>query len=127
MTLEGDAGELYRVYRGAPARPRDARSEPGAPPAVYPVYAQESGYMVIPTGRLLVRFDDAVSAESRAADLNRAGYHIAQALSYAPNAAWIVANGDSLEAALNNIAQLEGLPDVRNVEPQLIAPRANKT
>jgi hypothetical protein len=82
--------------------------------------------MVIPTGRLLVRFADTVSAESRASDLNRAGFRIAQALSYAPNAAWIEATDDGVRAALNNIEQVERLPDVQNVEPQLIAPRVSK-
>ena len=61
----------------------------------------------------------------RADELRDLGYRITQMLSYAPNAGWLEAV-DGADSALQNIAGVEKLRDVVNVEPQLLSPRENK-
>jgi hypothetical protein len=137
FSLQTDAGDDIRVYRGAPALPGPRMRAVDAPHviAVYelgrslaPKASKQqaaSKALAVPTGRLLVRFGDAVKAETRAEALRKLGYRITQVLSYAPNAAWL----ESIEgeqAALCNIAAIESLSDVVNVEPQFLTPRSTR-
>ncbi len=120
LTVTGDDGETVAVYRGGPAAWR-ARSLDAA--SISPVYALSGTRIVVPTGRVFVRFRDAVVASAKAADLERAGYRLAQTLPYAPSAAWVEADDQRMASALGNIGRLEALNDVVNVEPQLLASR----
>lgn len=89
-----------------------------------PVYAQQSGggagSMVVPTGRVFIRFADAVKVADREPEIRNAGYEIDQKLDYAPNAGWLRARSGNIADALNDIATLAKLADVENVEPQLL-------
>ncbi len=85
-----------------------------------------SGQVVVPSGRVLVRFADGVNAQDRAPALHAAGYRITQVLSYAPQAAWVESLSQDSGAALGGLQALEALADVKNVEPQWLSPRATK-
>ena len=89
------------------------------------VYRNDSA-LAVPTGRVLVRFAEGVDAGEYAKQIEQAGYHIEQTLSYAPNAAWLCDCEGDVAGALNRIDQLEKLPDVENVEPQMLSQRALK-
>jgi len=90
----------------------------GALSAVYGL--QPSGLLAVPTGRVFVRFAEGVKAESRRQEINRAGYELIESLSYAPHAAWLRARSGDIADALAGIPRLEQLPDVENVEPQML-------
>lgn len=101
------------------------KTKPGeAKQILSPVYAQQSGggvgSMAVPTGRVLIRFADAVKVANRESEIRSAGYEVEQTLDYAPNAAWLRARSGNIADALNGIATLAKLPDVENVEPQLL-------
>ena len=121
-TLNAESGEAIRVYRGT-TRATSARALSETPPL--PVYSQGAEAYAIPTGRVLVRFADSIKAESRADDLKKLGYRIAQTLVYAPNAAWLESESGMTDA-LRNIERVERLEGVENVEPQFLSPRAAK-
>lgn len=116
-----DSGETIGVYRGNSQWSSSALSRAGA---VYRAVAE--GRLVVPTGRVLVRFAEGADASERAGDLTRAGYRIVRVLAYAPHSAWLEAADGSVKSALNRIGRLQRLAGVVNVEPQLLAPRAEK-
>jgi hypothetical protein len=89
------------------------------------VYRNDAA-LAVPTGRVFVRFAEGVEAGDRLKTIEQAGYCIEQQLSYAPNAAWLSNPDGDIACALSHIEQLEQLPDVENVEPQLLTPRALK-
>jgi hypothetical protein len=120
LTVTGDDGESIAVYRGGPAE-RGAWSANAA--SVTPAYTRSGTKIVVPTGRVFVRFRDTVSASTRREDVEGAGYRILKTLPYAPNAAWLEADDGRATSALANIGRLEALSEVVNVEPQLLAPR----
>ncbi len=141
LSLQTDGGDKISIYRGAPA-PGTTRARAMDGPRAIAVYelgrsasaktparagrgANSSGGLAVPTGRVFVRFGDAIKAESRADELQKLGYRIAQTLAYAPNAAWLESiDGD--QAALRNIDAIEKLAGVVNVEPQLLTQRATR-
>jgi hypothetical protein len=90
------------------------------------VYRNDSS-LAVPTGRVLVRFAEGVDAGDHAQSIQQAGYQIEQTLSYAPNAAWLCDCEGDVAGALKRIDQLENLPDVENVEPQMLSQRALKS
>lgn len=119
MSLSADDGTRIDVYRGAPEQVPSDAGESGA------VYVEPaSGRIVVPTGRVLVRFRETIRADARRDALQTAGYRIEAVLSYAPNCAWVVAASGDRAQALHNIGRLEALADVENVEPQWLSPRA---
>jgi len=90
-----------------------------------PVYTlQPSGSLAVPTGRVFVRFAETVSIESRQAAIQTAGYEILEHVPYAPHAAWLQARSGNIADALANLSQLMTLPDMKNVEPQMLMQRA---
>jgi hypothetical protein len=92
---------------------------------VHAVYRDPaSGCMRVPSGRVMLRFSAHVKALERAADIEAAGYRITSVLAYAPQAAWLESASKSEAAALRGLPALEALPDVENVEPQWLTPRA---
>lgn len=109
------------------------RGEPGDQPggfesvAMGPVYALEpGGPPAVPTGLIFVRFKEAVRIEEQHEALAQAGYRIRQTLPYAPHAAWVQASFGGIAEALTRIANLEALPDVVNVEPQMLTERVRR-
>lgn len=88
---------------------------------VGPVYRRvPSGSVVVPTGRVLVRFAESEIAEHHRAELAEAGYDIEEALSYAPHAAWLRAHTPSIAETLAGLDQLATRPGIENVEPQMV-------
>lgn len=78
------------------------------------------GAPAVPTGLLLVRFAEGIAASRRGDMLARQGFTVVEVLPYAPAAAWVKAIAGGIPASLNGIPALESLPDVENVEPQML-------
>jgi hypothetical protein len=105
------------IFRGKPDETA-AASQAGS---LGPVYGlQPSGLPAVPTGRVFVRFAAGVQAESRRQEISRAGYELVESVSYAPHAAWLRSRSGDIADALTGIPKLEQLPDVENVEPQML-------
>lgn len=112
--------ESIAIFSGTPA----ARNLPLAA-IISPVYTlQPSGSLAVPTGRVFVRFAENVSVESRQAAIQTVGYEIVEYLPYASHAAWLKARSGNIADALDNISQLMTLPDMENVEPQMLMQRS---
>ncbi|BCX05904.1 MAG: hypothetical protein KatS3mg053_3842 [Candidatus Roseilinea sp.] len=92
--------------------------------SVSAVYRGDGGALYVPTGRVFVRLDEGARAEAYADAFRKLGFVIAQSLPYAPNAAWLEREDGDAAAALHSIGALEKLPQVRNVEPQLLTMRS---
>jgi hypothetical protein len=111
------------VFQGEPGEAAEAAQAGG----LSPVYAlQPSGLSAIPTGRVFIRFAEGVKAESRRPEIDQAGYELIESLAYAPQAAWLRAQSGDIADALAGIPQLEQLPDVENVEPQMLKESARR-
>lgn len=92
-----------------------------------PVYAlHPNGPLAVPTGLIFVRFAQRISVESRREEIHRAGYEVAEDLFYAPHAAWLRILSGDIADALAGIPVLEAMPDVENVEPQMLTERARR-
>ncbi len=91
-----------------------------------PVYRKRSGEPAVPTGRALVRFGDDDRAEHHREQITAAGFELEQPLSYAPQAAWVRASSGEITDTLSGLPQLEQLPGVQNVEPQLLSEAARR-
>jgi len=103
------------------------RRMPGefAPDGVTPMYALSDGApRAVPTGRVLVRFEESMRFEDQAASFISEGFTVDQPLSYAPHAGWVRALSGSAADALRNFDRLARLSGVRHVEPQLLYERA---
>jgi len=87
---------------------------PGSPPAV-------------PTGRVFIRFVEQVAAQDRQDDLARLGYRIVRVTPYTRHTAWLGSVSGAIAEALAGLSDLEQLPDVVNVEPEMLKPMARKT
>jgi hypothetical protein len=93
-----------------------------------PVYTPQPGdALAVPTGLIFVRFAQGVPAESHAQDIERAGYALVESPAYAPHAAWLRARSGDMADALVKIGALEKLPDMANVEPQMLMERAKRS
>jgi hypothetical protein len=112
-----DAGATV-IYAGDPP----TSSQDSDPRQYTPVYAIQGGSPAVPTGRVLVRFEEHLSAAAQQLAISTAGYLIEQILPYAPHAAWVTSASGEIQAALNAIPRLEALANVVNVEPQLVRP-----
>ena len=108
-------GGRIRLYRGDP--------DTDVPPdALTPVYSLEpGGTPAVPTGRVFVRFAEGVPAEDRREALGRVGYNLVEVPVYAPQAAWVEAREGGTAASLEGLPRLEALPEVANVEPQMLS------
>ena len=73
-----------------------------------------------------MRFKSGVKQSDHLGDIKNAGYEIDQTLDYAPEAAWLRAKYGEPAEALHRISELEKIPDVENVEPQMLRRRAGK-
>lgn len=116
---EGDEG--VEVIRAA----ADEREGAAAGEEPRPVYAlQPGGAKAVPTGRVFIRFEEGVTVGERRREIEQAGYEVAQALDYAPQAAWLRARSGRIADALKGVEALEKIAGVENVEPQMLMPRA---
>ena len=114
---------------GAPhmaVRAVDAGDVDAATP-VMPVYRRgEGGGVVVPTGRVLVRFADGDSADAHRDELAAAGYDLEEVLGYAPQAGWVRATSGSIADTLGHLGRLQGVPGVENVEVQMVGDVARR-
>lgn len=105
------------VFQGEPAdKKRDSPSNTFSP--IYEL--QPGGSPAVPTGLVFIRFREGVDIASRKQEIERSGYEIAQRVPYASNAAWLRAISASIADALAGIPKLEALPNIENVEPQML-------
>jgi hypothetical protein len=109
------------VFRGAP----DERTRRTA--RIGPVYRSEKGRLIVPTGRVLLRFREGVSADSRRPDIEAAGYEIEEVPPYAPNAAWVRRKGGDIAGSASARQSLRKLADVENIEPQLLSRNVSRS
>ena len=94
---------------------------------ITPVYATDpSGLLAVPTGRIFIRFTPDIRVEVHRRSLAEQGYTVVTIPSYAPHTAWVQATNDDIATSLLNIEQLNGLPGVVNVEPQLLMQRKSR-
>ncbi|HEX2043192.1 MAG TPA: hypothetical protein VHF24_11205 [Acidimicrobiales bacterium] len=101
-------------------RPLDAGDIDDAS-AVVPVYRRgDGGGVVVPTGRVLVRFPDGDSADAHRDELAAAGYYLEEVLGYAPQAGWVRATSGRIADTLGHLDRLEGVPGIENVEVQMV-------
>ncbi|MHC5724928.1 MAG: hypothetical protein ACYTXY_12460 [Nostoc sp.] len=102
-----------------PGEPNQSEQE-----IVTPIYTlQPNGSVAVPTGLVFIRFAEGVDVESQREIINRAGYEIVQSLDYAPHAAWLRAQSGNIADAIARIPQLEAIPKVENIEPQMLMER----
>lgn len=113
--------ERIAVLQGSP-------SPPLAPTqAISPVYAPKGGEsLAVPTGQLFIRFRQGATLSAHRAELEQAGYAIAQELDYAPEAAWLRARSGSIAGALDGVSRLRAIAAVERVEPQLLMQRVHR-
>ncbi|MBG1269225.1 hypothetical protein [Nostoc sp. WHI] len=94
------------------------------PDTLSPIYTIEpNDLLAVPTGLVFIRFAEGVDVESQREVINRAGYEVEQSLDYAPQAAWLRAQSGSIVDAIAGISQLEAIPNVENVELQMLMER----
>lgn len=92
-----------------------------------PVYRRvPGGDMVVPTGRVLVRFTEGDTAANHQDALRGAGYEVEQVLPYATHTAWVRAATGGVAASLHGLERLTEVPGVVAVEPQMIGPSARR-
>lgn len=109
------------VYSGEPDNTTRLNSTQAT---IGPIYTlQPNGSLAVPTGMVFIRFAEKVDVESQREAIKQAGYEIAQTLSYAPHTAWLRAPSGKISDALKGVSKLEAIPDVENVEPQMLMAR----
>lgn len=92
-----------------------------------PIYTlQPDGSLAVPTGLIFIRFITGVDVELHRQAIAQAGYEVAQKLDYAPHAAWLRAQSGKILDALRGVSRLEAIPDVENVEPQILMARVQR-
>lgn len=92
-----------------------------------PIYTlQPDGSLAVPTGLIFIRFVAGVDVELHRQAIKQAGYEVADSLDYAPHAAWLRAQSGKILDALKGISRLEAIPDVENVEPQMLMARVQR-
>ena len=115
--------DQVHVCRGALPNPT------GLPPSTLVTAAYQLagiGADAVPTGRLFVRWTDAVPAQSRGDDLLTAGFRIDVVPPYAPHTAWVRAASGDPALALAGIEALARLRDVVHVEPEVWTERRSR-
>lgn len=96
-----------------------------APDALGPVYRRgQQGRVVVPTGRVFVRFAEGETVERRRQDLTSTGFDIEQVLTYAPHAGWVRPATGRVGDALRQLGGLEHVAGLENVEPEMLSERA---
>lgn len=94
---------------------------------VSPVYtSQPEGSLAVPTGMIFIRFTEGVEVEQQREAIAQAGYKITQILAYAPHAAWLSAASGKIADALTGVSKLQAIPNVENVEPQMLMERSRR-
>jgi len=121
VVIADETKVVFAIYEGKPRAGND-------PDELGPVYsAGTGGPLAVPTGRVFVRLAEHVRASEKRREFKAAGFEIERAPSYAPHTAWLVPEHGGVAHALPALADLERIPDVVHVEPQLLMGRALKS
>ncbi len=117
------SGAIFQLNDGAIAvflgEPNQSESD-----TLSPIYTIEpNNLLAVPTGLVFIRFAEGVDVESQREVINQAGYEVEQSLDYAPQAAWLRAQSGNIVDAIAGISQLEAIPNVENVELQMLMER----
>lgn len=116
-------GDRITVFEGDPRLFRPA----SAAQRLRAVYQfPPSGPPLVPTGLVFARFEEGSSAEDKRQQIVAAGYDIDSIPSYATHCAWLKAIDGRVSSALGQIREIEALPGIVNVEPQLVGPHAQR-
>jgi hypothetical protein len=115
------------VFQGEPDEAENAIRLASTTGTFGPIYTlQADGSLAVPTGLVFIRFVEGIEVESHREAIKQSGYEIAQSLSYAPQAAWLRAQSGNILDALVGISKLESIPNVENVEPQMLMERVQR-
>lgn len=88
------------------------------------VYVLKPGNVpAVPTGLVFVRFRKGTIAPDHRIPLQEVGYTIESSPPYAPHTAWVRSTSGNIGEALAGISRLEAIPEVENVEPQMMMER----
>lgn len=96
-------------------------------PSGKPKYRAESGQVAVPTGRLFVRFAEGVDAAAQEHALEKLGMRVDNAVEWAPHTLWCAASDGTVASALEALTDVQGLPRVERVEPELSRVRAHRS
>ncbi|BAY37609.1 hypothetical protein NIES2111_19480 [Nostoc sp. NIES-2111] len=119
LVLNENEGSIAIFAGEPPAIPDTANIN-----ALSPVYTlQNGGTLAVPTGMVFIRFAESVDIASQQTAINQAGYEVAQTLAYAPHTGWLRAKTGKIADALTGMSQLAAIPNVENVEPQMLTER----
>ena len=114
-------GELERPLAQTVGPAVEAEDAATGQTTLGPVYRRvPGGGLVVPTGRVLVRFAEGEPVERHRDELAGAGYDIEEVLSYAPHAAWLRARSGDIADTLAGLDRLAAQPGIENVEPQMV-------
>ena len=119
-------GEGETLAPGITLLPSGLAGRVGAGARVIPVYSLGTGTQpLVPTGRVLIRFNEGEPVETHRRAIEDAGYRLAGSLPYARHAAW-VESPEGAAPALRDLPRLESLPGVVQVEPEMAGRRATR-
>ncbi len=105
-----------------------APSASGTEAEAAPVYRRApEGDMVVPTGRILVRFADGDEAADHEEDLQAVGCVVDQVLPYATNTAWVRAATGNVTDGLQALDRLAKVRGVVALEPEMIGSRSARS
>ncbi len=122
VSLPGSEGEIA-ICRGDAAEMARAAEVWETAPA----YAlAPAGPLSAPSGLVFIRFEDGVDVVARNEEIARADYIVVKRVPQAPNAAWLAATSRRVADALEGIGRLEQIPNVVNVEPQMLSERVHR-
>ena len=122
MALSGSEGEIAICRGDAAEMARAAEVSETAP--VYSL--APAGPLSAPSGLVFIRFEDGVDVVARKEEIARADYIVVKRVPQAPNAAWLAATSRRVADALDGIGRLEQIPNVVNVEPQMLSERVHR-
>ena len=122
VSLSGSEGEIA-ICRGDAVEMASAAEVS----ETAPVYAlAPAGPLSAPSGLVFIRFEDGVDVAARNEEIARADYIIFKRVPQAPNAAWLAATSRRVADAMEGIGRLEQIPNVVNVEPQMLSERVHR-
>ena len=118
---EGPVAHALQLTEAIAVQPvAEAGGAPEGAATIGPVYRRPGGSLVVPTGRVLVRFAEGQPAEGHREELAAAGYAIDEVLSYAPHAAWLRACSGDVGDTLTHLGRLAANSGIENVEPEMV-------
>jgi len=119
---EGPVPHALQLTEAIAVQPvAEAGEAPAGRATIGPVYRRmPGGSLVVPTGRVLVRFAEGQAAERHREELADAGYDIEEVLSYAPHAAWLRACSGDVGDTLTHLDRLAANSGIENVEPEMV-------